>query len=105
MSNATTTPATIEIPSILTQNCFYRKPNSVASCRRRNEERRQDEVFNFLKRVGFEVERKGDSVRGRLNELYIEFSYYETCGNVYKSLYIERNGKKSNISALKKLLA
>jgi hypothetical protein len=36
---------------------------------------------------------------------YDNFNYYETGHNVYKSLYIEKNGKRANIRTLRNILS
>ena len=102
----TTATTTIEIPSILTANTFYWSPSNIASGRRRNEEKRQEEVSNFFKALGFEVQLSSDRVIANLpsKKLEVIFEYSETCGHVYKSLSVYRDGKKSNITAIKKLL-
>lgn len=75
-----------------------------SSNRHRNEERRTDEVANFLTSLGFELTKNDtNNVIGELNGLEVHFHYSESCKNVYKSLAIYRNGRKSNITALRKL--
>lgn len=90
-----TTTTTIEIPAIMTANTYYWRPASGASARRANEKRHADTVQRFLDTHAAALEAAGISV---------EFSYSESCNNVYKRLEIYRNGKKSNITALKKAL-
>lgn len=97
-------PQKIEMPSILTANTLYWNSASGASNRRRNESRRQEEVYDFFKALGFDVEYAGDHVRGELGGISFDFYYSESCQNVYKSFTVYRDGKKSNISQIKKLL-
>ena len=94
--------ATVSIPSILTANCYFWNPCSSADGRRRCEEKRQSEVASFFHAAGFAVTRNGNSVNASGFGLDIDFHYSETCGNVYKSLSVYRNGKKSNITAIRK---
>ena len=42
-------------PSIMTANCYFWKPNMNADGRRRNEERRVNEVKEWLEQNGFEI--------------------------------------------------
>jgi hypothetical protein len=42
-------------PEILTQNCYFWHPASVANMRRRNEEKRNDEVVEYFISEGFEI--------------------------------------------------
>ena len=90
-----TTATTIELPAILTANTYYWTPSSSASGRRSNEVRRAAEVQRFL-------DQHADAIRAA--GLTVAFSYSESCHNVYKRLEITRNGKRSNITALKRAL-
>ena len=83
------------IPEILTAKCYFWSPASNAAGRRHNEKRRATEVADFI-----------DANKAALKAAGIEinFSYGETCKNVYKSCSITRNGKRSNITAVKKAL-
>lgn len=92
------------LPSIFTANTYFWTPSSNASGRRRNEEKRQSEVAEFFKSIGFEVNHIGDKVIATHGDIEAVFEYRETCGHVYKSLCVTRNGKRSNVSAIKKLL-
>lgn len=89
------------LPQILTANTYYWSPASSAASRRRNEERRHAEVADFLTDLGFEFNGK----TWTKGELEVNFEYSESCRNVYKHFQVWRNGKKSNITAIKKLLA
>jgi hypothetical protein len=92
---ATTETTTIEIPAIMTANTYYWRPSSSASGRRANEKRHTDTVQRFLDTHAAAIAAAG---------LAVEFSYSESCHNVYKRCEVYRNGKKSNITALKKAL-
>lgn len=92
------------IPTILTANTFFWTPSASANGRRSNEQKRQDEVKAFFEYIGLETEVNGDSVTGKNAEIEATFTYSESCKNVYKNLTIYKNGKKPNISAIKKLL-
>ena len=95
---------TIVEPSILTANTYYWSPESTANGRRKNEERRTNDVANYLSDLGFEVtEHDSNNVLAQLDEIEVRFHYSESCKNVYKSLAIFKGGKKSNITALRKL--
>lgn len=91
----TTATTEITLPEILTANTYYWRPASNASSRRANEKRHAETVQRFL-------DAHADAIRAA--GLTVEFSYSESCNNVYKRCEITRNGKKSNITALKKAL-
>jgi hypothetical protein len=109
MSNlSTTSQTTITVPAepaILSANTYFWGAASTASNRRRNEERRQAEVAAYFEALGFEVERSGDNVFATGHGLEIKFHFSESCTNVYKSLSVSRNGKASNITAIRKVAA
>lgn len=90
-----TTTTTIEIPAIMTANTYYWTPSSSASGRRSNEKRHAETVQRFLDTHAEALAAAGVTV---------EFSYSESCNNVYKHLAVYKHGKKSNITALKKAL-
>ncbi|NLT51945.1 MAG: hypothetical protein GXX85_13630 [Ignavibacteria bacterium] len=94
----------ISIPSILTANTYFWNSANSASSRRYCEEKRQNEVASFFSEIGFNVKRNGDNVIATKEEVEVVFHYSESCKNVYKTLSITKNGKKSNITAIKKLL-
>lgn len=96
----------LELPAILEANTYYWKPASHAAKRRDNEQYRQTQVYDFLTGLGFTTEwnQSLDMVMGYKDEVEVLFVYRETCKNVYKSLKVLRNGKRSNITVLKKLL-
>lgn len=91
----TTTTTAIVLPEILTANTYFWRPGSSASQRRSNEARRTREVQAFLDTHAAALQAAGVTV---------DFSYSESCSNVYKRLEIYRNGKRSNITALKRAL-
>lgn len=95
---------TIVIPEILTANTYFWKSSQSASGRRSNEIKRQNQVSEFFKENGFEVEINGDNVTATKGELKCVFHYSETCKNVYKLFSIYKSDKKSNITQLKKVL-
>ena len=91
----TITAPEIVLPEILTANTYYWRPASSASSRRSNERRHTETVQRFLDTHADALTAAG---------IEVEFSYSESCNNVYKKLGVYRNGKKSNITALKKAL-
>lgn len=95
MDEITATP-TVTIPSILTANCYFWTPGRSAASRRNNETRRNNEVADFLAANAAQLAAAG---------IVVNFSYSESCHNVYKSCRITRNGKLSNITAVRKALA
>jgi hypothetical protein len=92
-------------PAILTANTYFWTPGQNASTRRRNEERNQQVVADYLSALGFVVTRSGDSVAATGYGLSIDFSYSESCSNVYKRLSVMRDGRGSNITAIRKIVA
>jgi|WetSurMetagenome_2_1015567.scaffolds.fasta_scaffold114801_2 hypothetical protein len=92
-TQATTTPT---IPEIMTANCYFWTPSTSASGRRSNEIRRNREVAVFIAAAKPILDAAG---------IEIDFSYSESCHNVYKSCMITRNGKRSNITAVRKALS
>lgn len=101
----TTISSTVVEPSILTANTYFWSPSCGANGRRNNEQRHLGAVASFLQSLGFEVAVDGSRVTGALAELAVEFRYSESCHNVYKHLAITRNGKRSNVTSLRKLYA
>jgi hypothetical protein len=83
------------IPDIMTANCYFWRPSSNASGRRYNEKRRNGEVENFITANKSALDAAG---------IVINFEYSESCHNVYKSCTITRNGKRSNITSVRKAL-
>ncbi len=84
------------IPEILTANTYFWRPSGSASGRRSNEAQRNGEVKSFI-----EANREALDAAG----IEINFSYSETCQNVYKRCQITRNGRRSNITAVRKALS
>lgn len=91
----TKTTTTIELPAILTANTYFWSPSGSASGRRSNESRHTAEVQRFLDANAEALQAAG---------ITVEFSYSESCHNVYKSLSVYKNGVKKDIRALKKAL-
>lgn len=89
------TATTPSIPEILTANTYFWSPSNSASGRRSNEARRNGEVERFIAQNKAALEAAG---------VEINFSYSESCHNVYKNCTITRNGKRSNITAVRKAL-
>lgn len=96
---------TVTEPAILTQNTYFWSGAGNASNRRRNEERHQSAVADFFTKIGFIVHRDGDKVLARRDDVEAVFCYSESCANVYKTLAVMRNGKRSNITTLRKIAA
>lgn len=92
-------------PSILTANTFNWSPRGNAGGRRSAEVHYQAVVAEYFKALGLTVSQSGDTVTGENDTIHARFEYSESCKNVYKSLCIHKNGKKSNITALRKLAA
>lgn len=96
MNTQTTATPTVTIPEILTANTYYWTPATHAASRRRNEQRHAAEVESFIAAYRAVLDAAG---------IAIEFSYSESCNHVYKTCKITRNGKRSNITAVRKALA
>ena len=95
MNDETNETPAVEIPSIMTANTYFWTPSGSASGRRSNEKRRNGEVAEFLAE-------NADALKAANVE--VNFSYSESCHNVYKSCKITRNGKRSNVTAIRKAL-
>ncbi len=104
MSTTSNNIAAPSIPEILTANTYYWSSFGDASSRRRAEEKRQSQVAEFFKAAGFQVERSGDNVIAEKDGVCAEFHYSESCKNVYKTFSVTSNGKRSNITAIRKIL-
>lgn len=105
---ATSVEVTVAEPSILWVNTYFFKPDSTASGRRRKEEHYLSTVGSFFSNVGFDVVRGSDYVKGEMQhekygKIVVVFTYSESCSHVYRSLSVTRDGKKSNITLLRKL--
>jgi hypothetical protein len=90
-------------PFILSANCYFWKPSSNAAGRRNNEKRRNGEVDTYLLALGFTDTGNGYVMEWQGKEISVSFSYEESCHNVYKHLSVCVDGKKSNISTIRKI--
>lgn len=90
-------------PAILTAKTFFWRPSGNSTGRRQNEDNRIAEVASFFESIGMETELFPGGVTGRKGEIEATFTYSESCKNVYKHFHTTRNGKTSNIHALRKL--
>lgn len=95
--------ATVSEPAILTTNTYFWSPSKHSGDRRNSEEKYRAIVADFFRQIGMQVSEQGGKVIGVRGELIAEFSYSESCSNVYKHLSVTRNGKASNITQLRKL--
>lgn len=91
-------------PKILTANTFYWRPGSSANQRRNNEKCKLKEVKEFLESLGFETTEDSENVHGKKDNIEVHFHYSESCRNVYKRFKVFKDGKKSNIKTLRKLV-
>jgi len=80
----------LDIPAILTANCYFWTPNGSASGRRSNENRREGEASIFVKALA--------KLTGKKAPWNLHFSYEETCKNVYKTVTYEIDGNTTNIT-------
>ena len=87
------------IPSIISANTYFWKASGSSSQRRSNEERHANTVRDFFTSQGFEEKSAGVYVKG---DAVAEFSYSESCKNVYKHFSVAIKGKRSNIRGLAK---
>ena len=99
-----------EEPAILTANTFYWTPAGPASCRRANERKQVGTVAEWFRAIGGTIETVNDErVSATWNRngeaIQATFSYSESCKNVYKSLHVTRNGKRSTIRVLRQIAA
>lgn len=94
MDDNSNTP-TVSIPDIMTANTYFWRPSGNASGRRNNEARRNRQVEQFIAANKAALDAAG---------IVIDFNYSESCKNVYKYCRITRNGKRSNIIAVRKAL-
>lgn len=93
------------IPKILTANTYFWNPAMNASSRRRKEEQVLCEVEGFLKDMGFSVKREGTQVVAKKEEWDVEFSYRESCKNVYKTAKYFYLDRKTNLTKFKNRMA
>ena len=102
----TTTLTTAQEPTILTANTYFYKPATSANGRRRNEAKHLAEVAAWLLALGLTITMNANgTISGTNGTIEVHFSYSESCSIVRKSLSVSRNGKNSNITALRKLAA
>lgn len=82
-------------PKILTQNSYFWKPAGNAQRRRDNEQKKHQEVDDFLKSLPDPYE----------YGLEVWFEYSESCTSVYKRFTVNRtaDGSKTNIKIFRKL--
>lgn len=96
----------LAIPEVLTAKTYFWNPGNSANQRRQNEETQAVAVYDFVLAIGFELNDSGLWERHYQNQVItIEFDYAETVNNVYRTLKIWRDGKKSNMSIIKKIAA
>jgi hypothetical protein len=106
MNELTNTPKTAIVePDILTANTYFYSAGRWASHRRSNEKRNTGAVENYLIELGFSTTNDGRTVTGKRDNICVKFSYSESCHNVYKHIAVMRDGKRSNITALRKIAA
>lgn len=108
------------IPLILTASTYTWKPANTATLRTANQQKRLTEVETFFRSIGMKTTREDDKVHGKIDieikrkngplleirkvNLHARFDYEETPGHIYKRLHVWKDGMKSNVAALKKLL-
>lgn len=78
----------VDVPEIVMVNTYFWTPDSNASGRRSNENRRQSEIDNFC------------AIVNAIPTICAEGSYLESCKNVYKSMTYEVNGRTTNLTGL-----
>lgn len=107
MQTETSNITAIAEPAILAANTYFWSSATSAGSRRRNEERHQATVADYLTALGFDVERSGDNVSGtHPTGVAVRFAYSESCHNVYKQLGVTNaKGGNSNITAIRKIAA
>lgn len=74
---------TFKVPTVVTANCYFWSPQSHASGRRSSERRQEGYIESFI------------SAAKHIPTVFVEGSYRETCGHVYKqmSYKVKRNGE------------
>ena len=91
-------------PDILTANTYFWNPAGSAVSRRSNEERGLQEVREWFEFLGMKIIRHTISiVVAEKGDVWAWFNYEESCRNVYKKLMVEKAGKRSNITRLRKM--
>lgn len=91
-------------PAILSANTYFWTPAGSADSRRRSEDAKLSSVERYLESHKFATKRTPEHVYATGHGLEIDFYYSESAKNVYKSLSILRDGKKSNVSSLVKVI-
>lgn len=106
MTTTMTTTTMISEPSILTKNTFFFKPACSSSSRKSMEKRHRNTVSAYLTALGFDVTiSETGAIVGERGELSVRFHYHESCHNVYKTFSVCKNGRGSNITAIRKLVS
>lgn len=100
----------VELPKCLTTNYYFYHPGSSSGHRRRNEERVNNEAEEFFKELGFNIfenENLGFTATTTFKNQNIEvyFKYRESASIVYKTFKVYRDGVKSNLNTVKKILS
>lgn len=85
----------MNIPDIMTANCYFWKPSGSASGRRANEKRHCADVQKFIDEYKDVLDAAG---------IEIEFSYSESAKKVYKRCTITKHGRRSNITVVKRAI-
>jgi len=92
-------------PAILTANTYFFKPAHSAQARRKSEQKIIAEVTNYLEVNNFKIVEKTDAkVAAYKEKVEVVFYYNETANNVYKAFQVYKEGKRSNITTVRKLL-
>lgn len=96
----------MELPTIFTANTYFWSPSKSAGERRRSEDKKIEEVNEFLIAVGFSLNDDGYYERKFKGcKIEVKFFYSESCANVYKSLSVYKDNKRSNVRLLKAIAA
>lgn len=83
------------LSEIFTANTYFWTPGRNAATRRANEHRQHAKFQQWLAEFGDMLAAAG---------IEVEFHYEESCRHVYKRVIVTRNGKRSNLSVVKRLL-
>ncbi len=101
----------IELPRFLAKNTFYWESGTTSARRSFNEKLVLQEAISFFEAIGFKLKLVFIDVKSIKGErqfdnqkIEIVFSYYESAQNVYKTFKIYRDGKKTNIRIIKKMI-
>jgi hypothetical protein len=94
----------INEPSILTASTYFWTSAGAAGARRSNEKKRLQEVTSYFESIGMTITDTTDNaVHAEYEDVCVTFQYSESCKNVYKSLTVRKSGKRSNITAIRKI--